>query len=76
MMTFGPLLFILYFNDFNFFLTTLSLNFLYGDDTTISCYRRDMNLIIHNIERDLILIEERVNNNRLLIISHIMWSSL
>ena len=55
----GPLLFILYFNDFNF-LTTLSLNFLYADDTTMSCYGRDMNLIIHNIERDLILIEETV----------------
>ena len=62
----GPLLFILYFNDFNF-LTTLSLNFLYADDTTMSCYGRDMNLIIHNIERDLILIEEWLNNNRLLI---------
>ena len=62
----GPLLFIVYFNDFNF-LTTLSLNFLYADDTTMSCYGRDMNLIIHNMERDLILIEEWLNNNRLLI---------
>ena len=33
----------------------------------MSCYGRDLNLIINNIERDLIMIEEWLNNNRLLI---------
>ena len=56
---FGPLLFIIYFNDF-YYLNNFSLNFLYADDTTMSCYGRDLNLIINNIERDLIMIEERL----------------
>ena len=53
----GPLLFIIYFNDFNF-LDTLSNNFLYADDTTISSHSSDINLIIKNLERDLVKVEE------------------
>ena len=62
----GPLLFIIYFNDFNF-LDTLSNNFLYADDTTMSSHGSDINLIIKNLERDLVKVEEWLNHNRLLI---------
>ena len=41
----GPLLFIIYFNDFNF-LQTRSVNFLYADDTTMSCFEYHIDVII------------------------------
>ena len=62
----GPLLFIIYFNDFNF-LQTKSKNFLYADDTTMSCFGHHIDLIIKNLEDDLKLVEEWLNHNRLLI---------
>ena len=62
----GPLLFIIYFNDFNF-LQTKSANFLYADDTTMSCFGHHIDIVIKEIEEDLALVEEWLQNNRLLI---------
>ena len=59
----GPLLFIIYFNGFNF-LQTKSMNFLYADDTTMSCFGHHIDLITKEIENDLILVEEWLENNR------------
>ena len=58
----GPLLFIIYFNDFNF-LQTKSKNFLYADDTTMSCFGHHIDLIIKKLEDDLKLVEEWLNHN-------------
>ena len=45
----GPLLFIIYFNDFNY-LELKSENFLYADDTTMSLYGKHIDLIAKDIE--------------------------
>jgi len=62
----GPLLFIIYFNDFNY-LQTKSKNFLYADDTTMSSFGKHIDLIIKDLESDLFLVEEWLLHNRLLI---------
>ena len=58
----GPLLDIIYFNDFNFF-QIKSKNFLYADDTTMSCFGHHIDLIIKILEDDLKLVEEWLNHN-------------
>ena len=61
-----PLLFIIFFNDFNF-LELKSEKFLYADDTTMSLYGKHIDLIAKDIEEDLIKVDTWLTHNRLLI---------
>ena len=62
----GPLLFIIYFNDFNY-LELKSKKFLYADDTTMSLYGKHIDLIAKDIEEDLMKVDTWLTHNRLLI---------
>ena len=60
----GTLLFLIYVNDLNTCLTSTS-DFLYADDTVLLCSGIDLDIVCHNMQRDLDHISNWCNYNKL-----------